>query len=239
MKELTSGLLPIQGGLTLTERVYTTIKEAILDLELMPGSPLVEDELARQLKTSKTPVRDALLALERDGLVTKIPYKGTYVSEISLKDATEIFELRAVLEGLAARLASRAFSPKELDQAEKLLEAADKARQHNDFDAASKYGADFHKTIHRCADNQRLIPILEKLDEQLRRLRRLSDQVQGRLEKSAYEHKLILAALRSGDPLQSEQAMRNHLESVLVDFSMPNIDLLKGKQETSQREPVR
>ena len=212
-------LNPVRTGMTLTERVYTTIKEAILDLKLQPGSPLVEDELARQLGTSKTPVRDALFTLERDGLVTKIPYKGTYVSEISLRDATEIFELRAVLEGLAARLATDTFGPAEFAEAERLLNTADQARARGDREAASQLGAQFHWLILQQAENRRLKPILAKLEEQLRRLRRLSDLRQGRLEKSAREHRAILDCLRARDPFATEAAMRNHLQSVVVDFA--------------------
>lgn len=222
MAELTFNLPTIQNKLTLTERVYSSIKEAILELTLPPGTALVEDELARQLETSKTPVRDALVALERDGLVVKIPYKGTYVSTVSQKDAAEIFELRAVLEGLAARLATRSFSPRELDEAEKLLDAADEARMRGDFESASKFGATFHNLIHYRAENRLLIPILGKLDDQLRRLRRLSDLISGRLDKSSHEHRQILAALRTGDPLQAEAIMRTHLESVLSDLSFSN-----------------
>ncbi len=233
MAEFTFKLPAVQNGLTLTERVYATIKEAILELELPPGSSLVEDELARQLETSKTPVRDALLALERDGLVTKIPYKGTYVSGVSQKDITEIFELRAVLEGLAARLATRSFSPKELDEAEKLLDAADEARNRGDAESASKYGAAFHAIVHRRAENRLLIPILDKLEEQLRRLRHLSDQLSGRLEKSGRQHREILAALRTGDPVRAEAAMRNHLESVLADLSVSSSDKPPSKENNS------
>lgn len=233
MAEFTFKLPAVQNGLTLTERVYATIKEAILELELPPGSSLVEDELARQLETSKTPVRDALLALERDGLVTKIPYKGTYVSGVSQTDITEIFELRAVLEGLAARLATRSFSPKELDEAEKLLDAADEARNRGDAESASKYGAAFHAIVHRRAENRLLIPILDKLEEQLRRLRHLSDQLSGRLEKSGRQHREILAALRTGDPVRAEAAMRNHLESVLADLSVSGSDKPPSKENNS------
>jgi DNA-binding GntR family transcriptional regulator len=200
--------------------VYGVIRDAILDLSLEVGSPLVEDDLAKQLGTSKTPVRDALLALERDGLVTRIPYKGTYVTEVSLKDATEIFELRAVLEGLAARLAARNLSPKVLDEAEDLLDKADEELSRGNGDGASAYGVQFHQLIHTHADNSRLKPILENLESQLQRLRRMSDQVQGRLEKSSLEHRAVLAALRTGDPAAAEQAMRQHLASVVSDFRL-------------------
>jgi DNA-binding GntR family transcriptional regulator len=220
MVETSFKLPSITAGSTLTGRVYSSIKQAILSLELKPGSPLVEDELARQLGTSKTPVRDALITLERDGLVIKIPYKGTYVTEVALQDATDIFEIRSVLEGLAARRAVRAFSPRELDDLAGVLAEAAAARVRGDFELASQNGARFHKAIHARADNQRILPILEKLDEQLERLRRLSDRVEGRLEKSGREHQEILEALKLGDPEKAEQAMRAHLESVLRDFSL-------------------
>ena len=208
----------VREGFTLTERVYDTVKVAILDLKLKPGSPLVEDELARQLGTSKTPVRDALLALERDGLVTKIPYKGTYVSELSNADAIEIFELRSVLEGLAARLAAGALTDADMAEAEHLLQLADEARFRGELTEASLLGEQFHQIILRRANNSRLYPILLNLDEQMRRLRLLSNQFVGRLEKSALQHREILAALRGGDPAEVEAAMRAHLDSVLRDL---------------------
>ncbi|MCC6190737.1 MAG: GntR family transcriptional regulator [Anaerolineales bacterium] len=219
MTDMPFKLTPVSAGMTLTERVYVTLKEAILDLQIKPGSPLVEDDLARQMGTSKTPVRDALLTLERDGLVTKIPYKGTHVSEVAIRDATEIFELRAVLEGLAARLATPVFSLRDLDAAEDLLDQADAALAHGEVDACSVFGAQFHAVIHERADNRRLRPILDKLEEQLRRLRRLSNLLQGRLEKSGHEHRRVLAALRTGDAKQAENAMRAHLDSVVRDFA--------------------
>jgi|SRR3990172_6595712 len=228
----------VGNGSTLTERAYATIKKSILDLSLKPGSALVEDTLARQLGTSKTPVRDALLALERDGLVVKIPYKGTYVAEVALRDAVEIFELRAVLEGLAGRLATRSFSPRELDEAEKLLDAADEARSRGDLEAASRYGAQFHRTIHLRASNRRLLPILEQLDEQFERLRRMSNQVEGRLAKSGHEHRQVLAALRAGDSLQVEQGMRYHMESVIKDFTLSNDDSQTYPAESLLKELV-
>jgi DNA-binding GntR family transcriptional regulator len=219
MTEAPFKLSPVSVGMTLTERVYVTVKEAILDLQFKPGTSLVEDDLARQLGTSKTPVRDALLTLERDGLVTKVPYKGTYVAPVAVRDATEIFELRAVLEGLAARLATPVFSPRDLDAAQALLDQADAALERGDTDSCSILGAQFHTMIHERADNRRLKPMLDKLEEQLRRLRRLSDRLQGRLAKSAREHRRILEALRSGDPAQAEDAMRAHLDSVVRDFA--------------------
>ncbi len=108
--ERTFQLHRVTGPVSLKDKAYHAIKAAILSLKLKPGDPLVESDLAQQLGISKTPVRDALLELEREGFVTKVPFKGTYVTEITLKDVREVFQVRAVLEGLAARLAAPLFS---------------------------------------------------------------------------------------------------------------------------------
>jgi DNA-binding GntR family transcriptional regulator len=181
---------------------------------------LVEDEIAAQLGTSKTPVRNALVKLEVDGLVVRIPYKGTYVSEISEQDAREIFELRGVLEGLAARLAVPMLTPEELVQAENILDAADTALAAGDIIRTSMLGEQFHKLVYRHASNQRLLTFLKMLDDQLQRLRMISNSGLERLQKSAAEHRRILEALKGGDPAQVELAFREHHQSVLNDFAL-------------------
>lgn len=216
---------PINERLTRTEKVYASIKEAILTLQLKPGAALVEDDLARQLGTSKTPVRDALLTLERDGLVIRVPYKGTYVAEVSFQDDKEVLELRAVLEGLAARLAATRITPEDLQQAERYLDAADEARCQGRLKEASTLGAKFHEVILNASDNRRLFPLVHNLDAQMRRLRLLSNRYEDRLEKSAQEHRQILAALQRRDPQAAEHAMRDHLESVLRDLQMAEAGL--------------
>ena len=212
----TSFRLPhVKAVRTLKDQAYETIKEAILSMQLEPGQPLVEEELAQQLGVSKTPVRDALNDLERDGLVTKILFKGTYVSEISSRDAEEIFQLRAVLEGLAFRQATPHLTPEDLAQAEELLDAADEARQQSNPPLCSQLGTQFHQLIIKKSTNQRLFPILDNLEDHTQRLRLVSNRIYGRLEKSSVEHRRILDALKQGDPLGAEQSLRDHLHSVL------------------------
>jgi DNA-binding GntR family transcriptional regulator len=208
----------VEAVRTLKEQAYETIKEAILSMQLEPGYPLVEEELAHQLGVSKTPVRDALNDLERDGLVTRILFKGTYVSEISARDAEEIFQLRAVLEGLAFRLATPHLTSDDLAQAQELLNAADKALQQGNLPLCSKLGTQFHWLVIRKSTNQRLFPILDNLENLTCRLRLVSGRIYGRMEKSSSEHCRIMDALKQGDPLAAEQALRDHLHSVLRDI---------------------
>ena len=96
----------VSDSVSLKDKAHAAIKDAILSFKLEPGAPLVETQLAEELGISKTPVRAALEELEREGFVTRILFKGTYVTEVTVKDLVEIFQLRAVLEGLATHLAT-------------------------------------------------------------------------------------------------------------------------------------
>lgn len=208
----------IGDSLSLKDKAYATIKEAILSLKLRPGTPLVETQLAEEMGISKTPVRAALEELEREGFVTRILFKGTYVTEVTVKDLVEIFQLRAVLEGLAARLATPLFSPQELDQIARNLTASEAALAEGNLVRCSKLGKSLHDAIIDKADNRRLALIIRNLDDHVQRFRMLSDQIGGRLNKSVKEHRRVLEALRRRDPDGAEQAMRGHLHSVLQDL---------------------
>jgi DNA-binding GntR family transcriptional regulator len=218
----------ITEPVSLKDKAYNATKSAILSLKLKPGDPLVETDLAQQLGISKTPVRDALMELEREGFVTKVPFKGTYVTEITLKDVCEAFQVRAVLEGLAARLAAPLFSAEELEEAEKILAAAEAALAEGDIVLCSEHGRQFHNLIINKADNQRLQSITRNLDDHLQRFRLLSDQISGRLNKSLKEHRKVLEALRRRDPIAAEKAMQGHLSSVLQDLSEEGEDTIES-----------
>jgi DNA-binding GntR family transcriptional regulator len=207
--------------LSLKARAYAAIKDAILSLRFEPGMPLVESELALQLGISKTPVRDALQELEREGFVTRILFKGTYVTDVTPTDIREIFELRAILEGFAAGLAAPVLSDAELEQIDRDLTAAEAALVGGDLARCSDLGRCIHDTILDKARNQRLASITHNLDDHVQRLRILSDRISGRLTKSVKEHRRVQAALCQRDSTVAEQAMRDHLLSVLQDMCAP------------------
>jgi DNA-binding GntR family transcriptional regulator len=212
----------VGGPVSLKDKAYTAIKDAILSVKLKPGTPLVETQLAEELGISKTPVRAALEELEREGFVTRILFKGTYVTEVTVKDLVEIFQLRAVLEGLAARLATPLFSPRELDQIARKLTAAETALAQGDLALCSELGKSLHDAIIDKADNLRLTLIIRNLDDHVQRFRAISDQISGRLNKSVKEHRRVLDVLRRRDADAAAQAMRDHLHSVLQDLSLPD-----------------
>jgi len=209
----------ISSPISLKDRAYTVIKNAILSLKLKPGAPLVETQLADELGISKTPVRAALEELEREGFVTRILFKGTYVTEVTIKDLVEVFQLRAVLEGLAARLAVPLLSSQDLDQIADNLSAAEVALAEGDLILCSELGKTLHDVVINKANGQRLTLIIRNLDDHVQRFRAISDQISGRLNKSIEEHCQVLDALRLQDSDAAEQAMRDHLHSVLQDLS--------------------
>jgi len=229
----TLGLEKIAAPASLKDQAYLAIKRAILTLKLKPGEALVESDLASQLGISKTPVRTALHELEREGLVIKVLYKGTYVKEVTLRDVREIFQLRAVLEGLAARLAAPLLEESDLARARELLDSMDSALELGDRPLASQYGAQFHYLILQSADNERLQLIWHNLDDHTQRFRLMSDQISGRLEKSVREHRWILEALEQRDPDLAEARLKAHLFSVLEEMSAePAVDTLHDGEES-------
>ncbi len=220
----------VDASPSLKDRAYSAIKDAILSLRLEPGSPIVETNLAEQLGISKTPVRDALQELEREGFVTRVFFKGTYVTDVTMKDIREVFELRAVLEGLAARIAASLFEDDELRAVARHLAQARLALEGGDLVLCSQHGQQIHHAIRQRIDNERLAVIIGNLDDHLRRFRGISDQISGRLKKSLAEHERVLDALQRRDPEAAEQAMRDHLFSVLYDLQETGLQRHDGDE---------
>lgn len=232
-------LTPVGGPVSLEKLAYDTIKEAILSFRLKPGEDLVESDLAAQLNISKTPVRDALLRLEKEGLVVKIPYRGASVSDVNQQVMNEIFEIRTALEGLATRQAATRMSEAEIAQAAELVEQHEQALNRADNDEASRLNRRFHEMIVQKTPNKWLKQILANLDEHLRRYRTLSNFQKGRLGKSILEHRRILDAIRNRQPEEAEEAMKEHLRSVVADLNDQNFDELIGEaSKHAQSEPI-
>lgn len=203
-----TNLRPVQG--TLSEQAYRAIRQAILDGELTPGQTLVEDELAARLGVSKTPVRQALSHLEHEGLVVRVPYKATYVAELSAHDAEEIIELRAVLEAVAVRSVTTTIDEATLGEAEVLLDRYDEALASGDLPTAYRLGEEFHDLVLGRATNRRAVSMLDSLRLQIRRLRVIGGSHPDRAREAGTEHRSILSALRARDADAVEQAIRRH-----------------------------
>ncbi len=219
---------------SLEKFAYDAIKKAILEFHLKPGDALVEAELSNQLNISKTPVRDALTRLEREGLVTKIIYKGTYVTDITAQSVMEVFEIRAVLEGLAAREATSHFTTADLQQAAQILADQAAMLKSGELLNASELNKRFHRLILEKSGNQRLRAILANLDDHIQRFRVLSNVQRGAQPTSVIEHRRVLEAIRSKNAEAAETAMKDHLRNVLAELENVDIQaLIKAINQTN------
>jgi len=195
----------------LKDVAYERLKQAILSGRLHPGQPLPIQELAETMEMSRTPVREAVRALEAEGLVEVFPSRGTFVSNISVDDIRELFELREALEGMAARLAAQRRTEEDLRVLEQILQSAHAATGSDRLDREKEYGAEFHSALARIAGNSRISAIREDVKLNIDRARLISYSSPQRGAEAVEEHHEILEAIRLGDAELAEQTMRRHL----------------------------
>lgn len=196
--------------------VYENLKKRIITHFLKPGDPLNESILSKELKTSKTPIREALQQLDKEGLVENIPGKGSFVSKISFQDIREIFEIRELLECEAIK---RAVAKVDSGKIKQLRDKFISSGSENGRATSShfKSGDQIHTFIFETLGNSRLMEIYKRLQDHIVRNRiYFFDQSHpGRSEESFKEHLEILRAMEAQDPLRAEQAVRNHLRNSL------------------------
>ena len=213
-----TNLPKLQDIPSLSERAYEIIREALLTLKFKPGDYISIQDLSDQLGISRTPVRDALLRLEKDGLVSIIPYKGACVTDISDRDIKEIMELRILLEGYAAEKAAKFLSVSELEQGETILERSEEAYATGQPIESAIIGHQLHELILSKINNERFSNIIYKLDIHYERIRQYSVELRDqRLSKSINEHRTIFKALKNRDADAARVAMMDHLSSVRDD----------------------
>lgn len=201
----------------LKDQAYAYIRGRILDLTFPPGSPLREAALERELGISKTPIREALVRLEQDGYLTVIPYRGAFVTGYTSTDLKEIYELRELIEGVAARNAARTIEPEVLNRLHEVGERSREALAAGDVDAVAQLFDEFDELL--CAEvvNSRIGRLIEDLRGHLVRIGRMTVAIPGRLERSIEQHEAILHAIEQRDEDAAESLMRLHVRSVLED----------------------
>lgn len=190
------------------------LRAAIVEGRLLPNQRLIEADLTRQLGVGRSAIRVALARLDHEGLVELEPHRGARVRLVSLPEAVEIVEARAVLEGLAVRRAAALADASDIEQLRAIL--AEMARRHDagDLLAVSEHNGALHRrllAVGRHATAERLIAGLRS---QLVRFQYRTVLLPGRARQSLAEHTAIVDAVAAGDPAAAEAAMRTHLFAV-------------------------
>lgn len=200
-----------------TDWVCEEIRDAIIDLRLRPGEPLREAAIAEQLGVSKTPIREALARLEKEGLVETTSFKGAVVSGYSPRDLEEIYELRALLEGAAARAAAEDASEETRARLRDVVEGSRKLRDRGELSELAALLGRFDLIVYDQVTNRRIQALIDNLRAHLTRIGKLTEAIPGRVEASVEEHAAIVEAIVRRDPDDAERLMRVHIASVLAD----------------------
>lgn len=199
------------AGQTLTDRAVAALRAAIVDGRLRAGELYSVARLAERLEVSRTPVREALLLLERQGMVRFERNRGARVLESSAHDLDEVFALRLLLEVPAARRAAELIGEAELAELERILAVMGELVDDADEHAFMVHDRRFHETLLAAAGNRRLVGVVGSLRDFVR-FRGASTVGRGRDLRAIYdEHVRILDALRAGDAAAVGEAMRDHL----------------------------
>ncbi|QJW85173.1 GntR family transcriptional regulator [Ramlibacter terrae] len=193
------------------EQAYRYLRAAIQSGSLKPGDRLREGELALHIGLSRTPIREALAKLEADGLVVHDASRGIMVAELDYRMVTELYYMREVLEGTAARLPAQHASEVEISILEDLCRQYGESLDNEAL--LEQSNRHFHDTLYRCSHNRYLISMVNGLHDTLSLLGRTTLAKPERAEETLREHRAIVDAITNRDADAAEQALRNHIRA--------------------------
>ncbi|MFC5750940.1 GntR family transcriptional regulator [Actinomadura rugatobispora] len=204
-------MAPVVAGDALAEQAYLRLREAILQRRLPPGARLSVPAVARRLGVSRSPAREAIARIAGEGLATFVPRKGAVVALITAADLLEIYELREVLEGLAARLAAERVTEDGLADLGALHTRHRAAIEDGDVALHMELDQAFHRSLRVAAGNGRLLEPLDRLQAQVRIAMDTTRRSPGGMPRALAEHEEILAAVRARDAARAEAVARAHI----------------------------
>jgi GntR family transcriptional regulator, rspAB operon transcriptional repressor len=221
------------GLASLEYLAYEQIKDAIITLAFPPQSPIVEVQLAERLGISKTPLRAALMQLEREGLVDSVPYKGSRVAPISLKQISQLYQLREAIEVYAVREAARSCTEADFDALEQILQRQEQAVAARDYEAANVLDRQFHRYPIERLENPYITEIFGNVLDHRRRLRHVlaGSSLDPSVLIVSPKHWLRLVAYRARD---AEAVQRNVVEAVQTGLRAAEAAEKAGLFESSQ-----
>jgi DNA-binding GntR family transcriptional regulator len=206
-------LAPLTDTSTFADRAYTALKSVILALDIY-GRPdevrLDERRLASDLGISRTPVREAMAQLEREGFVRAVPRRGIYVVRKTKAEVIELITAWAALESMAARLITQNAPDQEIARLRAMFATFEDGRLHANLDEYSEVNIEFHQTIIRMSRNRILIDLAENLFAHMRMIRRKTIGESDRADRSIRDHMNIIQAIEARDTGRAEALVRDH-----------------------------
>lgn len=197
---------------SLSEEAYSEIRRALLRGELEPGQRLSEPELALKFKTSRSPVREALMRLEHEGFIERLPNGRLRVATLDIRDLEQLYVVRASVEGLAARLATPLLRTVDLEHMGSSVEEMERCVKKRNAAGAIAAGQQFHDVITRECGNQPLVDVLEGLRARISRFRAVVASFDDYDPDRVNEHRRILKAFYQRNAEQAEAEMIRHVQ---------------------------
>lgn len=203
-----------------SEVVYRDLRSAIIAMELVPGTPIVEKELTQRYGISRTPVREAVLKLAEDRLVDVVPKSGTFVARIPLSVLREALVARRALEEVTVRAATARASKSQIMQLRAIIQLQQEMADAGDDKSFHRADEEFHTTIAAVGRFPGIWDMIQQIRIQVERYRRLTLPYKGRMQMVVDEHKAVLDAISSGDADQAARCMHEHLNKLQLDIAV-------------------
>ncbi len=221
-------LQAFQERKSLGEHVFESLKHSIVRGKISSGEWLVESHIAETLGISRTPVREAIHKLEREGLIERQPRGGFTVQGLNRDDIEETFGIRSVLEGYAARLAAVKHQAPELKELEKKIEEFQIALDGKKMNLLPAINTEFHDLLYNLSKSPKLINIINGLRDQIYRYRQMILKERQFASTSNQDHKKMLKFIRKRDAEGAERMVREHIlrgqEVVLKEYDRQRLD---------------
>ena len=227
----------LQNHRPLREIVYEELKRQILIGEIAPGTRMMEVELADDMGVSRTPVREAIRKLEKEGLVTIEPRRGAYASDISIKDIVGVLEVRQDLEGMAAGLAAVKATEEEKEELKKATEEYRHAVESGNIEEIIRWDEAFHKRIVNCSGNKTLIQLVSQVQELALRFRYIYYDDFSRFEGQPIELKEIEDAIISGNAEKARIVADQHISRLKEFVINEGESVFHGNHGKDQKAP--
>lgn len=201
----------INEYLPLRDIVFQTLRKAILMGELEPGERLMETQLGEKLGVSRTPIREAIRKLELEGLVVMVPRKGAQVAAFTQKDIQDVLEVRAALEALACKLACHRMDDRSFLRLQLIITEYEYAVKEQDIEVMIQKDVEFHETIFKATNNEKLSQFFNNMREQVDRYRIAYIKSTVESNNVMKEHMEILKALKNRDEERAAQLASEHI----------------------------
>lgn len=196
---------------TLADAVTSAIRTAIIEGSLKPGERLLENNIAAQMRLSRGPVREALRLLEKEGLVTRVPRKGSCVTALTRDDVEELYSFRSALEGFGIRRAMQYVRPEDIARLTDMVARIRQILRTENAPAKNDLTLQFHREIIMLSRHRRLLEAWTNIGRQVWLCSALATRMHLSLAPQILTHEDILLALKSGDVDQAERTIREHI----------------------------